>query len=342
MPAEFERIIRFWLDRGVDGFRIDVGHGMGKPLGLPDLEPDVLAPPEGAQLVARHDVRWDQDVVHDYHRGFRRIFDSYPGDRMAVGEMWVTDEDDRLANYVRPDELNLAFNFELVVASWGAESFRGAIESSLRAMSRVGAPCSWVLGNHDVDRPASRYGGGAIGVARARAAALVQLSLPGAVYLYNGDELGLTDVDLPDDALRDPVWERSGHTARGRDAARVPVPWSGTAPPYGFSTTPDTWLPMPDDWAAVTVEAGGRSGLDAVALPVGAAAAALVVRGQPGRAEWLDAPAGVLAYRRGDVVVLLNTGTEPALVPPGELLLGSGPLDPDGCVPVDTAVWVRG
>ena len=169
------------------------------------------------------------------HRLLRRVLNSYPGDKMAVGEVWVAD-DERLARYVRQDELNLAFNFELVIAKWGAESFRKAIDSSHEAMSAVGAPCTWVLGNHDVDRPATRYGGGDAGVARARAAALVQLSLPGAVYIYNGEELGLTNVDLPDEALLDPTWERSGHTDRGRDGERVPLPWSGDAAPYGFTT----------------------------------------------------------------------------------------------------------
>ena len=178
VPAEFERVFRFWLDRGVDGFRIDVGQGMAKPDELVDMDLAVLAPPEhgSAHLPSPDDLRWDQPRVHEYHRGFRRVLDSYPGDRMAVGEVWVAD-DERLARYVRPDELNLAFNFELVVATFGAAEFRKAIESSIQAMEHVGAPCTWVLGNHDVDRPATRYGGGAAGVARARAAALVQLSL---------------------------------------------------------------------------------------------------------------------------------------------------------------------
>ena len=228
VAAEFERIWRFWLDRGVDGFRIDVAHGMAKPAGLPDMDLATLAAHEQREshMPMRDDIRWDHDDVHEVHRLLRRTLDSYDGDRMAVGEVWVED-DERLARYVRPDELNLAFNFELVVAPWGAESFRKAIESSLTSMSEVGAPCTWVLGNHDVDRPATRYGGGAAGVARARAALLVQLSLPGAAYIYNGEELGLQNVELPDEALLDPTWERSGRTDRGRDGERVPLPWSG-------------------------------------------------------------------------------------------------------------------
>src|SRR5205814_10442702 len=130
-----------------------------------------------------------------------------------------------------------------------------AIERSLQAMAGVGATCTWVLANHDVDRTATRYGGGELGAARARAAALVQLSLPGAAYVYNGHELGLANVDLPDDALQDPTWERTGRTVRGRDGERVPLPWSGNEPPYGFTTGRSTWLPMAADWAQLTVAA---------------------------------------------------------------------------------------
>jgi alpha-glucosidase len=259
---------------------------------------------------------------------------------MAVGEVWVAD-DERLARYVRPDELNLAFNFELVVAPFDAAAFRKAIESSIQALEHVGAPCTWVLGNHDVDRPATRYGGGVAGLARARAAALVLLSLPGAAYIYNGEELGLGNVDLPDDALRDPTWERSGHTLRGRDGERVPMPWSGTEPSFGFSTADSTWLPMPAAWAGLGV-------LDQAADPSSTWSlyrTALRLRRTAftaaGEIEWLDASIGVLTYRRGDVTVLVNTGTEAALLPPGSVLISSGPLSDDGTLPVDTAVWAR-
>jgi alpha-glucosidase len=341
VPAEFERIFRFWLDRGVDGFRIDVAHGMAKPDGLPDLDLSVLVSREhGAHTPSRRDIRFDRDAVHEYHRYFRRVLDSYPDDRMAVGEAWVPDAD-RLAMYVRPDELNLAFNFELVEAPWGADTFSKAIERSAEAMAGVGAPCTWVLANHDVDRAATRYGGGELGIARARAAALVQLSLPGAAYIYNGDELGLANADLPDDALQDPTWERSAHTERGRDGERVPVPWSGTQPPYGFTTGPTTWLPMPVGWADVTVEAeladpDSTLHLYRRALQLRRELPDLV----SGEFEWVDAPVGSLAYRRGSLVVALNAGAEPAPLPAGEVLLSSGPLA-GSTLPGNTAVWLR-
>jgi alpha-glucosidase len=342
IPAEFERVFRFWLDRGVDGFRIDVGQGMAKPPVLADMDLNLLVPNDHGAVAppSLDDPRWDQDGVHEYNRGFRRVLDSYADDRMAVGEVWVAD-DERLARYVRPDELNLAFNFELVLAPWGASEFRKAIESSIQAMVHVGAPCTWVLGNHDVDRPVTRYGGGTVGVARARAAAMVQLSLPGAVYLYNGEELGLPNVDLPDDALRDPTWERSGYTVRGRDGERVPLPWSGNVPPYGFSSTNSTWLPMPTSWGGLGVldqEADPDSTLSLFRSAV-RLRRSLFAHAAP--VEWLDAPVGVLAYRRGDVTVLLNAGSEPALLPPGSVLLASGPLGDANTLPVDTSAWVR-
>jgi alpha-glucosidase len=342
VPAEFERILRFWLDRGVDGFRIDVAHGMAKPAGLPDVDLSVIpSREEGATMPSLDDIRWDRDGVHEYHRIFRRVLDSYPGDRMAVGEAWVADSE-RLARYVRPDELNLTFNFELVEAAWGAKTFKDAIERSLRAMSGVGAPCTWVLDNHDVDRAATRYGGGSIGVERARAAALLQLSLPGPSYIYNGDELGLSNAELPDSALQDPTWERSGHTERGRDGERVPLPWSGETPPFGFTSAATSWLPMPPEWSVLTAAAqegdpDSTLSLYRQALSLRRAEADL----RAGAFSWLDAAEDCVAYRRGGVTLVLNAGSGSVLLPAGEVLLASGPLT-DGTLPANTAVWLRG
>lgn len=337
VPAEFERVLRFWLERGADGFRVDVAHSMAKPEGLPDMDLSNYKGP-GTQLDVDH--RFDNDGVHEHLRMFRRVIDSYPN-RMAVGEAWVPD-DERLALYVRGDELHLTFNFRLVEASWGAKEFRAAIDKSLIAMSDVGAPCTWVLSNHDVDRHASRYGGGEPGLARARAATLVQLSLPGAVYLYNGEELGLENVELPDEVLQDPTWKRSGYTDRGRDGERVPMPWEGTEPPFGFSATVEPWLPMPAEWAALTVEAQLEDEDSTLSLY----RRALALRHETPelrdeRFSWLKAADGCLAYLRGDnFVVVLNAGDSPVEMPAGELLLASGPVDGDK-LPPDTAVWLR-
>jgi alpha-glucosidase len=340
VPAEFERIMRFWLDRGVDGFRIDVAHGIAKEPGLPDIDLSIITSREhGPHMPAGTDLRFDRDAVHEHHGEFRRILDSYPGDRMAVGEAWVADSA-RLARYVSPGELNLTFNFQLVEAAWGADEFGPAIDRSLEAMAHVGAPCTWVLANHDVDRTVTRYGGGAVGLARARAAALVQLSLPGAAYIYNGDELGLANVDLPDDALQDPTWERTGHQVRGRDGERVPMPWSGDRPPYGFGPSAATWLPMPSDWAGVTVEAEEGDPASTLELYRTTLQLRRKLAGLQGTDfEWLDAPAGCLGYRRGDIRVWLNTGAVAVPLPAGEFVHASGPVDAE--LPPDTCVWLR-
>ncbi len=341
VPDEFERIMRFWLDRGVDGFRVDVAHGMAKPKALPDFDVSILENrnSNNAPVRSPDDIRWDQEAVHDIHRRFRRTLDSYPGDRMAIGEVWAAD-DERLARYVRPDELQQSFNFELVDAKWDADDFIDAINRSLVAMKHVGAICTWVLGNHDVDRPATRYGGGADGFRRARAAALIELALPGAAYVYNGEELGLANVELPDSALQDPTWDRSGHTERGRDGERVPLPWSGSQEPFGF-TTGAPWLPMPAYWAGGTAADQERDPdstwtLYHDALRLRHSEADLLTGGF----EWVPSPAGSLAFRRGSITVVANMGQLRVPLPAGEVLLASGELDQLG-LPGDTAAWIR-
>jgi alpha-glucosidase len=335
--ADLETTMRFWLDRGVDGFRIDVAHGMAKPPGLPDM-----VPAEDTGLLDDHgpgDLRFDQPGVHEVHRRIRRVLDGYPG-TMAVGEVWVSD-DERLAAYLRPDELQLAFNFRLLTAEWSAADLRTAVEHSLATVAGTPAPACWVLSNHDRPRHVTRYGGGERGTRRARAAALLQLALPGAAYVYNGDELGLPDVDVPDAALQDPIWERSGHTERGRDACRIPLPWAGDEPPYGFSTTPDTWLPMPAGWAPLTVaaeqaDAGSMLSLYRAALALRRSSPAFTGE----ELSWLPAPEGTLAFRRpGGLVCLLNASGTAVPLPEGRVLLASADVS-GGRLPGDTAVWL--
>jgi len=209
-------------------------------------------------------------------------------------------------------------------------------------MAEVGAPCTWVLSNHDVIRHSTRYGGGEVGRARGRAAALVQLSLPGTAYIYNGDELGLENVDLPDEALQDPTWERSGHTERGRDGERVPIPWEGSEQPFGFGSSPDTWLPMPAEWKSRTVEAeledpGSTLSLYRKALRLRRQLPEL----QGAQFSWQQAPTGCLAYRRGpNLVVALNASGAPVDLPPGQVLLSSSDIEGEK-LPADTAAWLR-
>jgi alpha-glucosidase len=183
-----------------------------------------------------------------------------------------------------------------------------------------------VLANHDVSRAATRYGS----LDRARAAALMMLSLPGAAYVYNGDELGLPDADVPRELMDDP-------RLRSRDPERVPLPWSGETPPYGFTTGEHTWLPMPSDWAGLTVEAQEKDPDSTLGLY----RSAIRLRREFATApfSWLEAPTDCLAYQRGDVQVLLNAGSTPLPLPAGEVLLASGPVE--DVLPPDTAVWLR-
>ena len=242
--ADLERTLRFWAARGVEGFRIDVAHGLAKPADLPDMD---LAVVDERLDGGPGDPRFDEPAVHGIWRAVRPVLDELGV--TAVGEVWVPSE--HVADYARPDELPQVFDFRLLLAAWDAVEMRAAVTAGLALPGRA-----WAVENHDSDRLEAHYGGGPRGAARARAVALLLCLLPGSVYLYEGQELGLPEVVLPDDALRDPIWERSGHTQRGRDGCRVPIPWSGTAAPYGFSPAGVApWLPMPADWAERTAAA---------------------------------------------------------------------------------------
>jgi len=332
---DFEKTLRFWLERGVDGFRIDVAHGMAKPPDLPDAKDKVK--------VLSHsddDPRFNHPSVHEIHRGIRKIIDDYP-DAVTIGEVWVMDNL-LWAEYLRPDELHLGFNFRLTKIDFDAGQIHDAIQNSLDATALENATPTWTLSNHDVGREVTRYGDGEVGLRRARAMAMVMLALPGAVFVYNGEELGLPDVDLPDEALQDPTWERSGHTERGRDKCRVPIPWSGDAPPFGFSTNADTWLPMPADWEALTVEKQ-RANPDST---LSFYRRALELRRERtefdgGEFEWLAATPELLIFERngGALVCALNFDRRPMVLPPGEVILASAPLV-DGKLPPDAAAWL--
>ncbi|MCP3800895.1 glycoside hydrolase family 13 protein [Allokutzneria sp. A3M-2-11 16] len=340
VAEDLDDTLRFWLDRGVDGFRIDVAHGMAKPADLPDVS-EGFVDGSGVLHDNANDPRFDNEEVHEIHRRIRKVLDEYQ-DRMAVGEIWVKG-DDRFAAYVRPDELHLGFNFRLVETGFEAAEVRSAIEHSVAAVRAVGALPTWTLSNHDVDRHTTRYGGGELGQARARAMALVELALPGVVYLYNGEELGLPNVDLPDWALQDPVWERSGHTRRGRDGCRIPMPWEGSGPTFGFTTAETTWLPMPGDWGPLTVEAQLEDPASMLSLY---RQAVELRRTHPGFAgeeiEWYGAPEGCFAFRRktGGLICALNTSDSPVPLPPGEVVLSSAPLTSDGELPPNSAAWL--
>jgi alpha-glucosidase len=356
---DFDAIMRFWLDRGVDGLRIDAVPAMAKAAGLPDAghEPGALFE-SSAWVDSPH---WDVDHVHEVLRRWRRLGDEYAGDRVFVTEA-VVNGPQRLSRYVRPDEMHTTFNFDYLRCPWEPGELRRVVDQTLAALEPVGAPATWVLSSHDETRHATRFGrtdsraatmgfdtaatpaDPALGLRRARAAALLTLALPGGTYLYQGEELGLSEVeDLPDDVLQDPTWERSGHTARGRDGCRVPLPWSGRVPPFGFSDDGVVpWLPQPPDWGATSAEAqrddaGSTLSLYRAALRARRSTAALHDAGL----SWVDAGAGVLAFDRGPAFrCLVNFGPGPVALPAGSrVLLASGPCA--GALPPDTAAWVQ-
>ncbi|WP_030827393.1 glycoside hydrolase family 13 protein [Streptomyces hygroscopicus] len=351
---EFRSILRFWLDMGVDGFRVDVAHGLVKAEGLPDLG-------GGDQLKLLGNAVmpfFDQDGVHEIYRSWRLVLDEYDGDRIFVAEAW-TPTVERTALYVRPDELHQAFNFQYLSAPWEAAELRRLIDSSLDAMRPVGAPATWVLSNHDVTRHATRYanppglgtqirtaGDRERGLRRARAATLLMLALPGSAYLYQGEELGLPDVtDLPDEVRQDPSFFRAQGQDGFRDGCRVPIPWTRTGPSYGFGDG-DSWLPQPDTWGELSVEA--QTGVPDSTLEMYRCALA-VRRELPGLGAGTDVtwhdelPAGILRFDRPGFACTVNTtGAAVRIAAPGRVLLASGPVTvADGRLdlPADTTVW---
>ncbi|NLF06309.1 MAG: glycoside hydrolase family 13 protein [Actinomycetales bacterium] len=367
---EMISVLRFWLDKGVDGFRVDVAHGMVKAEGLPDWAGHVSmvdGSDDGSTGAGNQGPMFDQDGVHEIYREWREVLDEYDGERILVAEAWV-EPLSRLARYVRPDEMHQAFNFSYLTTLWDAGALRRVVTASLEANDAVGAPSTWVLSNHDVVRHPSRLGlsvAGSkpqgigvgdeqpdeeLGLRRARAATLLTLALPGSAYLYQGEELGLPEHTTLDDSLReDPAWARSGHTERGRDGCRVPLPWDADAPGLGFSPTGATWLPQPASWAryALSAQRGDPSST------YGMYRAALRIRRDfklgSGSLAWVDGLPGcfaetTVAFVNGDVLVVANLGDEPIPVDPVhglELLQASQPLVHGAPLPPDTTAWFR-
>ncbi|MEY9943578.1 glycoside hydrolase family 13 protein [Kitasatospora sp. GAS1066B] len=353
VAEEHESVLRFWFDRGVDGVRIDSATMPAKDPRLPDF--DRRHPPTPHPYV-------DRDAVHAIYRGWRAVADGYPEPRALIGEVWL-DRPDRLAAYLRPDEMHTAFNFDYLNCPWDAARLRAVIDGTLDSHRPVGAAATWVLSNHDVTRHATRYGRAdtamgrspaqhgapvdlALGTRRARAAILLSLALPGSTYLYQGEELGLPEVrDIPDAFRQDPYFFRTHGADIGRDGCRVPLPWSGSTAPYGFSPTEiEPWLPQPADWAQYSVAAQDQAPDSMLTLY---RTALHLRRTQPalgdGPMNWLKSDPHVLAFTRGtEFSCLVNLSDTPAPLPADSaVLLTSAPLDED-LLPPDTAVWLHG
>jgi alpha-glucosidase len=352
---EHEDVLRFWFERGAAGVRIDSAALLFKDDELPDFDPKDEPFPHPFI---------DRDELHDVYRSWRAIADEYPGTRILIGELWLPDVE-RFTNYLRPDELHTAFNFDFLACPWEPERMRASIDMTLAHHAPVGAPATWVLSNHDVTRHVTRYGREdtkfdfqaktrdipatdlELGTRRARAAALLTMALPGPVYVYQGEELGLPEVeDLPDAVLQDPMFFRSGGTDPGRDGCRVPIPWEADSRSYGFSlngTTEAPWLPQPAVWKQLAAstqlgDPGSMLELYRSALTLRRAESGL----HDAPLAWLDLGAEVLAFTRGDrFAFALNLGASPVELPAhDEVLLASGALE-DGLLPADTAVWLR-
>ncbi|MDF3302984.1 glycoside hydrolase family 13 protein [Streptomyces tropicalis] len=359
--ADFRATLRFWSDRGVDGFRVDVAHALVKDLDEPLRDVGGLAPTGEDALLhvapGSHPY-YDRDGVHEVYRDWRKIFDAYSPPRTAVAEAWVPGG--RRSLYARPDELGQAFNFEYLTTGWDAEELRRIITESLHTARAAGASATWVLSNHDVVRHTSRLmlppgtdenawllaGGRAPavgaeeGLRRARAATLLMLALPGSAYLYQGEELGLPEVaDLPTEVLQDPIWEQTGHVRKGRDGCRVPLPWTASGPSYGFGSGA-AWLPQPEGFAAYAVEV--QDGVEGSTLELYRRALRLRRKLLAGETlTWAeDGPAGVLGFARGDGWRCVTNCSGAAVpLPPGEVLLSSAPVT-DGLLEPDTTVWL--
>lgn len=356
VQEEFRSILRFWLDRGVDGFRVDVAHGMIKADGLPDYTP----PAEADSMGGGEDSvpYWGQEAVHDIYRDWHKVLAEYDGDRALCGEAWLPTLE-KTALWVRPDEMHQTFNFPYLTTEWDAEKLRGVIRESLEEFGKVGAPSTWVLSNHDVIRHASRLaltadspqGDGigplskgkpdpVVGLSRGRAASTVMLALPGSAYLYQGEELGLPEaMEIPDEFREDPTWFRTNGERYGRDGCRVPIPWSADAPAFGFNTTGASWLPQPAEWATFArdvEEADAGSTLNLYK-------ALLAERRErslgTGTLVWEDAGEDAVAFRRDGLHVVANLGAEPLELGEGVTFVAQSEPFAGTALPPDTAAW---
>lgn len=354
---DFQKTIKFWSDRGVDGFRIDVAHALTKDMSEPYPEMKNYGVSE-IPLDGSHHLL-DRDATIDVYRGWRKIFNQYDPPRVAVAEAWVPAP--RRIRYESRETLGQAFNFDLLAAPWSAKKFKKIIDSNLRLAHDSGSSSTWVLSNHDVIRHASRYGlpkktnfdawlmsdgrapevDKARGAQRARAATMLLLALPGSTYLYQGEELGLFEVaDLPHDALQDPIWFRDGGTRKGRDGCRVPLPWESDGPSFGFGTG-SSHFPQPAWFSDFAVSR--QTGVEGSSLELYRAAIRLRKTLQSTEElEWVSSRKNMVHFRRANGWHnITNFGKKSVPLPAGEVLLASAPVSA-GQLPANATAWVKG
>ena len=356
VAADFEQTLRFWFDLGVDGFRIDVAHGLAKdqiqvdhrdPEGLTRaLRFDAAATDQEERKALLQDIPFfDREGVHEVYRAWRKIFDSYSPPKMGVAEAFINPTS-RIARYVRPDELHQAFNFDFMMSDWDSEVMRSSITRTLSELGDVGAPATWVLNNHDSSRVRSKLGD----ETKAKSIALLIHALPGGIYIYQGEELGLADAPLPDEARQDPVFFRTHGADKGRDGCRVPLPWKAEESSFGFSTgTP--WLPQPESWVDFSVDGEAANPASMLnfyrkSLQIRKSNPAL---GGESAITWMDAPSDVLSFTRPlGLHVLVNVSPNEQIVnvaENGTILLAShsevsltaGVL----VLPANSGIWIQ-
>jgi alpha-glucosidase len=353
----FLETLRFWADRGVDGFRVDVAHALAKDLSPPlRSQPnlDLQLPLDGS------DPLYDREEVHEIYRTWRKVFDEYEPPKMAVAETWYP-TNSRSYLYARPSELGQIFDFSLLKAEWSRGQFLDVIQRSIRDHASVGGGLTWVLSSHDVPRHPSRYAlppgthpdswlrshgthpviDPVTAQRRGRAATLMMLALPGSAYLYQGEELGLLEVaELREDQLRDPVWDRTGHQIKGRDGSRVPLPWTRAGTSFGFGDN-GAWLEQPDWFSDYSVEAQDGDTASTLTLYRRALAIRRVLNSDDLTVTWLDADdPDVLHFARADGwEAVVNFSSSPKPLPHGNVILSSRPLSSRE-IPGESTVWL--
>jgi len=356
----FEDIFRFWLDRGVDGFRVDQPHAMAKAKGLPD-HPYVAEAGAGFIEGRENPPMWFQEEVHPIFRRWRKILESYEGDRAMCGEAYVYPLS-LMAQWVRSDEFHQTFNFRFLDAGWDPKKLFDAINESIEAFDGVGAPSTWVLNNHDVMRHCSRFGGSygratasdgvgpnqlqpdnELGLKVAKGATLFMLGLPGASYLYQGEELGLPEHTTLEDKFRqDPTFARTKGKRVGRDGCRVPLPWDQSSDSSGFSQTGKSWLPQPESYRALARSLQETDPSSTLAFYKQALALRKQLALGEGSFAWVEGHTGPesLAYENSGIRMIYNFGKEPIDLGNSEVLISSQPLV-SGQLETNSCVWIR-